>query len=223
MIKNSWQTFAYSSGDVLNHCIANNIDAYIPNFGQYKKDRTGFIYNELLDQNECIQGNKAILPFRKIKWSHDKHGMKVYRSNNSKCKDCPLRSTCIGTSDFKKIESSIHKPLYDAMYEKLQTAYAKKIFKKRGSTVEPVLGTMLNFLNLKHVNTRGIKQANKHVMMAALTYNLKKLLKWTSKKLSAQVMVIEQPLNNLLAISFITLLHRLQQHLLFCSGNTLKI
>ena len=214
---------AYSSGDVLNYCVANNIDAYIPNFGQYKKDREGFIYNQALDQYECIQGNKAILPFRKIKWSHDKNGMKVYRSNNSKCKDCPLRSTCIGTSDFKKIESSIHKPLYDAMYEKLQTAYAKKIFKKRGSTVEPVLGTMLNFLNLKRVNTRGIKQANKHVMMAALTYNLKKLLKWTSKKLSAQVMVIEQPLNNLLAISFITLLHRLQQHLLFCSGNTLKI
>ena len=46
----------------------------------------------------------------------------------------------------------------------------------RGSTVEPVLGTMLNFLNPKRVNTRGIKQANKHVMMAALTYNLKKLL-----------------------------------------------
>ena len=45
--------------------------------------------------------------------------MKVYRSNKSKCKDCLLRSTCIGTSDFKKIESTIHKPLYDAMYEKL--------------------------------------------------------------------------------------------------------
>lgn len=189
---------AYSSGDVLNYCAANNIDAYIPNFGQYKKEREGFVYNETLDQYECIQGNKAILPFRKIKWSHDKNGMKVYRSNNSKCKHCPLRSTCIGKSDFKKIESSIHKPLYDAMYEKLQTPYAKKIFKKRGSTVEPVLGTMLNFLNLKRVNTRGIKQANKHVMMAALTYNLKKLLKWSSKKLNAQIEAIKQPLNNLL-------------------------
>ena len=41
------------------------------------------------------------------------------------------------------------------MHEKLQTPYAKIIFKKRGSTVGPVLGTMLNFLNLKRVNTRG--------------------------------------------------------------------
>jgi hypothetical protein len=44
-----------------------------------------------------------------------------------------------------------------------------------------VLGTMLNFLNLKRVNTSGIEQVNKHVMMAALTYNLKKLLKWNSR------------------------------------------
>jgi hypothetical protein len=69
------------------------------------------------------------------------------------------------------------------MYEKLQTPYAKRIMKKRGSTVEPVLGTMLNFLNLKRVNTRGIRAANKHVMMSALAYNLKKLLKFNRPKL----------------------------------------
>ena len=184
---------AYSSGEVLKYCESKNIDAYIPNFGQYKNERDGFIYNEEKDQFECVRGNKAILPFRKIKWSHDKHAMKVYRSGNSKCKDCPLRSSCIGKSDFKKIETSIHKPLYDAMHEKLKTKKAQRIFKKRGSTVEPVLGTMLNFLNLKRVNTRGIRQANKHVMMAALTYNLKKLLRWTGKKLNAGMMAVITP------------------------------
>jgi hypothetical protein len=35
---------------------------------------------------------------------------------------------------------------------------------------------------MKRVNTRGIKQANKHVLMAALTYNLKKYLKFITKK-----------------------------------------
>ncbi|MDZ4147230.1 MAG: hypothetical protein U1C58_03010 [Flavobacteriaceae bacterium] len=35
---------------------------------------------------------------------------------------------------------------------------------------------------MKRVNTRGIQQANKHVMMAAMTYNLKKYLKFISKK-----------------------------------------
>ena len=173
----------YSSGSALAFCEANNIDPYIPNHGQYKYSREGFVYNEALDQYECTRGNKAILPYRKTIQDYDNNSKKVYRSSNIKCKDCPLRSTCIGKSDFKKIEHTIYKPQYDAMHKKLQTAYAKRIMKKRGSTVEPVLGTMLNFLNLKRVNTRGIKGANKHVMMSALSYNLKKLLKFNRPKL----------------------------------------
>lgn len=172
----------YSSGVALGYCTDNNIDAFIPNFGQYKHTREGFIYNEIKDQYECMRGNKAILPFRKVRYSFDKHGMKVYRSDNSKCKSCPLRSSCIGKGDYKKIEHTIHKPLYDAMHEKLKTGYAKRLIKKRSSTVEPVLGTLLNFVNLRRCNTRGIEQANKHVMMAALTYNLKKYMRFTGKK-----------------------------------------
>lgn len=172
----------YSSGEALEYCAQNNIDAYIPNFGQYKNEREGFIYNAEQDRYECIRGNKAILPFRKIRYSYDKHAMKVYRSDNSKCKSCPLRSSCIGKGDYKKIEHSIHKPLYDHMHEKLKTPYGKRLMKKRSSTVEPVLGTLLNFINMRRVNTRGIHQANKHIMMAALTYNLKKYIRFTGKK-----------------------------------------
>jgi hypothetical protein len=35
---------------------------------------------------------------------------------------------------------------------------------------------------MRRVNTRGIEQANKHVIMAALTYNLKKYLKFITRK-----------------------------------------
>jgi hypothetical protein len=112
---------------------------------------------------------------------------KIYRSNNSKCKNCPLRSSCIGKSDFKKIEDSIDKPLYDKMHKKMQTPYAKRIMKRRSSTVEPVLGTLLNFLNMKKVNARGIQQANKHVLMAAACYNLKKYMKFIRRKSVAKV------------------------------------
>ena len=184
----------YSSGSALAFCEANQIDAYIPNHGQYKYSREGFNYNEVLDQYECMRGNKAILPYRKTIQDYDNNSKKVYRSSNIKCKDCPLRSTCIGKSDFKKIEHTIYKPEYDAMHEKLKTNYAKRIMKKRGSTVEPVLGTMLNFLNLKRVNTRGIKAANKHVMMSALAYNLKKLLKFNCLKLKTIAKALQKEL-----------------------------
>jgi hypothetical protein len=58
----------------------------------------------------------------------------------------------------------------------------KRLSKIRSKTVEPVLGTLLNFLGMKRVNTRGIGNANKHVLMAALTYNVKKLLKFDRKR-----------------------------------------
>jgi len=135
------------------------------------------------------------LPYRKTIQDYDNNSKKVYRSSNFKCKDCPLRSLCIGKSDFKKIEHTVYKPQYDAMHEKLQTPYAKRIMKKRGSTVEPVLGTMLNFLSLKRVNTRGIKGTNKHVMMAALVYNLKKVLKF--KRPKQTIMAKAMPLDKL--------------------------
>ena len=57
----------------------------------------------------------------------------------------------------------------------------------RSSTVEPVLGTLLNFMGMKKIYARGIKQANKHVLMASLCYNLKKMLKFNSKKPQIQV------------------------------------
>ena len=82
------------------------------------------------------------------------------------------------------------------MHQKLtQNAnYAKKMVRVRSKTVEPVIGTLVNFTNMKRVNTRGIKNANKHVLMASLTYNLKKYLRFIAKKTSilAQVISLKQ-------------------------------
>ena len=85
------------------------------------------------------------------------------------------------------------------MHQKLtqNATYAKKMVKVRSKTVEPVIGTLVNFTNMKRVNTRGIKNANKHVLMASLTYNLKKYLRFTIKKPSilAQVISLKQGKN----------------------------
>jgi transposase len=172
----------YSSAEALKFCEENGIDAYIPNFGKYIPFREGFEYDEENDRYLCLRGNKAILPFKKIGQSHGEYNTKRYLSSSKDCKDCPLRGECIGKSNFKSINDTIDKPLYDKMHQKMQTSYAKRITRIRSSTVEPVLGTLINFLNMKRVNTRGIEQANKHVLMAALAYNLKKYLNFKVNK-----------------------------------------
>ena len=96
---------------------------------------------------------------------------------------------------FKKIDDTIHKPLYDEMHEKLKRNpnYTRFLTKRRSSRVEPVLGTLINYHNMKRVNTRGINNANKHVLMAALTYNLKKFLKFVTKKVHRNVQLMNLP------------------------------
>ena len=70
------------------------------------------------------------------------------------------------------------------MHRKLKNnaEYAKKMSRIRSRTVEPVLGTLLNFTGMRRVNTRGIKGAEKHVLMSALAYNLKKYIKFIRRK-----------------------------------------
>jgi len=184
----------YSSGVALRYLADHNIDAFIPNFGQYVHERPGFIFNSDLNQYECQRGHRAILLFKGIKVDRDGHQRRIYRSSETNCKNCPLREQCCGkSSKFKKIDDSIHKSLYAAMHDKMQTPYAKRVSRIRSKTVEPVLGTLINFLNMKRVNTRGIKQANKHVMMAALCYNLKKILNFKniSPKINCQILGIQ--------------------------------
>jgi hypothetical protein len=190
----------YSSGEALAYLHEKNINAYIPNFGQYKPEREGFTFNKEENYYQCTkpEGNQAKLLFKGEKMDSKGYTKRTYRSSETDCKNCPLREQCCGKSTkFKKLDDSIHKEHYDRMHQKL-TQNARNMPRKwsrvRSKTVEPVIGTLVNFTNMKRVNTRGIKNANKHVLMASLTYNLKKYLRFITKKPSilAQVISLKQ-------------------------------
>ncbi|MDP2686308.1 MAG: transposase, partial [Aequorivita sp.] len=53
---------------------------------------------------------------------------------------------------------------------------------KRQSTVEPVFGTLTQFMGMGKVNTLGLAQANKCMQLSAMAYNLKKYLKFVQKR-----------------------------------------
>jgi len=96
----------------------------------------------------------------------------------------------------------------------MQSRKAKRLMKERQSTVEPVIGTLVNYLGMKRVNTKGLTQANKCMTMAAVAYNLKKLLKHTSKNIIANL----QSLKKQEAVLFNNVLKTLQ-----CLGNHFAI
>jgi len=166
----------YSSGEVLRYLENKGIGGYIPCYGPYKNKREDFIYNKEEDCYVCSQGKK--LPFKKYIDRKCNGKNKVYYSSRIDCKDCPQKTKCLGKMKIKYLMDTVDKPYYDQMYERVKTKKGKQMKTLRSSTVEPVLGTLLHFLGMRKVYTKGIKLANKHVLMASTAYNIKKLLKF---------------------------------------------
>lgn len=183
----------YSSGGALKALEFNHITGYIPNFGQYKPEREGFTYDPVNDRYICSQG--ALLLFKRTRTDLKGNTQKHYRASSKDCRYCPLRQSCIGKGFEKTIRDTIDKPYYDRMHEKMQTPKAKVMRKIRQSTVEPVLGTLINFLAMRRVNARGIEQANKHVLMACIAYNLKKYMNYIVKERHIAIMEMKKTLN----------------------------
>jgi hypothetical protein len=133
------------------------------------------------------------LPYKKTYQDKKGYYKKQYRSSAKDCGKCPLRTSCIGgRADYKKIEDTVDKYLYDQMHERLQTPYAKKMKRRRQATVEPVLGTLINFMGLRRIWTRGLQSANKFMLGAAIAYNLKKWLNYQQQKRKTEVVAIKK-------------------------------
>ena len=62
--------------------------------------------------------------------------------------------------------------------------------RKRSSTVEPVWGTLMNFMAARRINVRGLTAANKVLMMASACYNLKKWMKFIITKATSNAAAI---------------------------------
>ncbi len=178
----------YSSGENYAWLEQQNIQSFIPPHGTYKGGPDGFTYHQEEDYYICPQGE--IIPFKKVFEDYrTKTLKKQYRSSSKQCKNCPLAASCLGKSAKEKKFSVTY---YREEYERNNTRLNKNKWHKakRMSTVEPVFGTLINFLGMRKVNTRGIQQASKCMLLAATAFNtstslstgLKKLLKYSQPK-----------------------------------------
>ena len=170
----------YSSGEAIQALIDHNLEGYIPNTPSYKPSREGFTYD--LENDRYVCSNGKYLTFKGISRHQKRKAIfsKTYQTKLCDCRDCPLKITCAGKSGYKRLYDSTDKPLYDYMQQRMETPKAKIMSRLRASTVEPVIGSLVNYTGMKRINSKGIVQANKCMTMAAVAYNLKKLLKYKS-------------------------------------------
>ena len=184
----------FSSGEALKSLEENNITGYIPNRPQFVYERPGFIYNSEGDYYTCP--NNERLTYRGVYKDGD-FSNKHYRADLKQCNACPLKDTCTAhTSKKTLITETVDRPYYAKMHVRMQSRKAKRLMKERQSTVEPVIGTLVNYLGMRRVNTKGLLQANKCLTMAAVAYNLKKLLKFTTRKVETDAKAMQVSLQN---------------------------
>lgn len=182
----------YSSGENYALLEKRGITAFIPPHGTYKGGPEGFTYHKQEDCWVCPRGRKAT--FRKVKVEPKGNiKKKVYFTTRRDCKGCPLREGCIGKSHEKKVEITYYREEYERTIARIKSRYGRKMKGLRQATVEPVLGTLINFLGLRKVNTRGLELAHKGMLLAAAAYNLKKLLNFKPRKSQTAVMALPRP------------------------------
>lgn len=199
----------YSSGKAIRALIDNGIKGYIPAPGNYKSSREdeGFTYDDKYDRYTCIMG--VHLPFRRIESAYNEPAVlkRIYESNISDCKNCPCKDICANKKGFKKLVDSADKQLYEYMQRRVESPKGKQMKSLRSSTVEPVFGSLINHTGLKRINTKGLEQASKCMLMAAAAYNLKKLLKSKFKPLKSAAMAVIDRVNaffSQMLIQFVT-------------------
>ena len=178
----------YSSMDALKFMRDNAIDAYIPNTGAFRATRDGFEYDAENDRYKCYQGR--FLPFTHYVKDRNDNINKIYSSKITECVGCPFLQSCAKSGRRKTIEDDIGRYLFDEMQVMMQSRKGKKMRKIRQSTVEPVLGSLINHAGMRRVNTRGLKQANKCMVMAAIAYNIRKLMKFKKNDVVANAQTL---------------------------------
>ena len=185
----------YSSGENYAFLERSNLKSFIPPHGTYKGGPSGFTYDKENDHYLCPQGK--MIPYKKTfveKKNHTKK--KSYRASKKICIDCPIKESCLGKAKEKSFSVTYYREEYERNNDRVNSSQGRYMKAKRQSTVEPVFGTLTQFLGMQKVNTKGLEQANKCMHMAAIAYNVKKYLKFIEKRAQSKAKA--------LAVSFFT-------------------
>ncbi|MCX6213810.1 IS1182 family transposase [Spirosoma sp.] len=182
----------YSSGENYEQLEIRGLTGFVSPHGKYKDERPGFHYDVKSDSYTCSQGKR--LAFDKLLVDKQGNPKKRYLAKASDCKDCDLCEPCKGKkASEKRLHHTYYKAQYERMVERLSSRFGKRMMRIRSATVEPVLGSLINYYGLRQINTRSREAAAKVMYVAAMAYNLKKYLRFTSVEQSGMVIALPVP------------------------------
>ena len=193
-IENVLADTGFTSASNYHYLEQETITAWIPTSGKYKNERAGFTYDK---EKDCfICPNNKELKFQKQFTDSGGLEKKRYLSRARDCKGCPLKVACAGKAGVKKIETSFYQEEMERAYQRQHSKRGKRMVRVRGGTVEPVFGNLIHYYGLRKINVKGKSGAHKVMLMSAIAYNLKKLLKFKLRKRETKAESVFAPLEN---------------------------
>ncbi|HEX8506950.1 MAG TPA: transposase, partial [Hymenobacter sp.] len=171
---------------------AAHITAWIPVFGKYKPDLDGFTYDRRTDAFTCAEGKT--LPFQKYDANQDGSWHKIYWAACPDCQQCPRKPACAPRARRKQSNRTIYDAAYRRAWLRQQSRRGQCMRRVRQSTVEPVFGNLIHHYGLRRMNVRGLAGAHKTMLLTAVAYNLKKLLKYRSNRQMSLALALPKPL-----------------------------
>ena len=192
----------YSNGFNYAFLEQRGITPWIPVFGPYKPTVEGFTYEPTIDAYRC-RANK-LLPFRSYRTTENETWVKQYRAAYKDCQQCPLKASCVPHSQFKQVIRSAFDAAYRRAWQRQRTRRGQHMRCVRQRTVEPVFGSLLCHYGLRRVGTKGKAAAHKAMLLSAIAYNLKKLLKHQPTQTARVALALSPPTQGLRQVHFST-------------------
>ncbi len=150
--------------------------------GEFRADAFRYVAEE--NCFICPAGKR--LKYRKS----EKHGGGIrhcYQAQGKDCQSCPFKAQCCpNTSQGRWLKRQVESAAVLAYREKIQTAQAKQIYKKRGQVAEFSNLWIKAKIQLRQFSVRGLAKVTTEALWVCLTYNIQQWLRlcWRSKQLA---------------------------------------
>ena len=109
-------------------------------------------------------------------------GVRQYRTRPDDCAGCSQRTTCIGEGKVRHLKRFAHDDSRERNLARCHTEEGRAKLGRRKHIVEPPFGHMKTYGGLGLINCRGLFKARVKVIMAAVAWNLRKLVNALSRK-----------------------------------------
>ena len=186
---------AYGTGAMLGWLVDDKqIEPHIPVWDKSEReDGTfsggDFAWDEQADEYRCPQDRPLRSQWRAFtnpRTHITKAETIIYRSKQSDCSACPMKSRCCPNSPFRKITRSVHEKARELARKLASTAeYAQS--RKDRKKVEVLFAHMKRILRVNRLRLRGRTGARDEFLLTAIAQNLRRLALWRPSGIATAV------------------------------------